>query len=200
MLDRATRKLLESAFRCPVADLYGMTEMGLVAWQKPGQNDYVMASDAVMTEFVPDGSANGRYRMLLTNLDLRASPIIRFDSGDVASVRLQDGVPLLTAIEGRQIDTIVGRDGEALSPYRITDALRDVPGVRRFKVTQLDLATFRVDLEADTDSRTRAVNAIKAIFDQLLGTGLEMEFHFLETLVTEGSIKFRPVESRLARP
>jgi phenylacetate-coenzyme A ligase PaaK-like adenylate-forming protein len=141
----------------------------------------------------------------MTNLDLRASPVIRFDSGDLAFARNADGEPGITAFEGRCIDTIVCRDGTELSPYRITDALRDVPGVRRFKVSQRELSGLDVDLEVDSAardpaSRNRTVGRITAIFDALLGAGLELNFAFSDNLIPDGTRKFRPVESSVQRP
>ncbi|MEX2123317.1 MAG: AMP-binding protein [Woeseia sp.] len=204
MLDSATRRTLQAVFGCPVIDFYGMTEMGLVAWQRPGADGYITPRSAVLTELIPDDSCHGRYRMLMTNLDLRASPIIRFDSGDLAFARSAGGEPVITAFEGRRIDTLVCRDGTELSPYRITDALRDIPGVSRFKVTQRDLTSLDVDLEVDSasvdHSRDRTIARIREIFEKLLGRGLELKFAFTDKLIPDGTRKFRPVESRVLRP
>ena len=197
MLDGATRRALETAFGCPVADFYGMTEMGLVAWQRSAGDGYIMFSNAVLTEFIPDDACRGCYRMIMTNLDLRASPVIRFDSGDLAYARPVNGVLEITAFEGRVIDTIACRDGSELSPYRITDALRDVPGVSRFKVTQRELACFDVDLEAPPSARSQAADRVRAIFDALFGPGLELTFRFGDELIPDGTRKFRPVESQV---
>lgn len=200
LLDAATRRTLESAFGCPVVDFYGMTEMGLVAWQTPGSDGYRMSRSAVLTELLPDNSCHGRYRMVMTNLDLRACPVIRFDSGDLALVGNSGGQARVTGFEGRVVDTILCRDGTELSPYRITDALRDVPGVKRFKVTQTDLSALAIDLEVEPDSRNQAVERIRAVLDELLGAGLELTFGFTDKLVPQGARKFRPVESQVARP
>ena len=199
MLDVATRRALEGGFDCPVADFYGMTEMGLVAWQRSAGDGYIMFSNAVLTELIPDDACRGCYRMIMTNLDLRASPVIRFDSGDLAYARPVDGVLEITAFEGRAIDTVACRDGSELSPYRITDALRDVPGVSRFKVTQRGLTRFDVDLEAVPPARGRAEERVRAIFDALLGPGLELTFRFSDRLIPDGTRKFRPVESSVKR-
>ena len=133
----------------------------------------------------------------MTNLDLRASPVIRFDSGDLAYARPVDGALEITAFEGRAIDAIACRDGSELSPYRITDALRDVPGVSRFKVTQRDLTRFDVDLEAAPSARSQAADQVRAILGALLGPGLELTFRFSDRLIPDGTRKFRPVESQL---
>lgn len=200
MLDPATRRTLETAFGCPVTDFYGMTEMGLVAWKRPDDAGYVMSDDAVVTEFVPEDSCPGRYRMLMTNLDLLASPIIRFDSGDLAVLEPIDGRPTVTAFEGRRIDAILCRDGSELSPYRITDALRDVAGLRRFRVTQRQITEFAVEIEAEPAAREAIAARIGTIFDGLLGAGLVLEFAYSDRLVPEGARKFRPVACEVPRP
>lgn len=199
VLDPATRRALAGAFSCPVADFYGMTEMGLVAWKRPGSAGYLMSHNAVVTEFVPAESCPGRYRMLMTNLDLLASPLIRFDSGDLAVLEEIDGKPTVTAFEGRRIDTVVCRDGSELSPYRITDALRDVAGLRRFRVTQRRTTDFAVDVEAEPAARETIARQIATIFDNLLGEGLQLEFTYSDRLVAEGARKFRPVTSEVPR-
>lgn len=199
MLDFRARTTLATAFGCPIADFYGMTEMGLVAWKRPCDAGYVMSHNAVVTEFVPEDSCPGRYRMLMTNLDLLASPLIRLDSGDLAVVEELDGKLMVTAFEGRRIDTIICRDGSELSPYRITDALRDVSGLRRFRVTQRRTTDFAFEIEADPPARQAITAQITAIFDNLLGTGLGLEFAYSDRLVAEGAPKFRPVVSEVSR-
>jgi hypothetical protein len=135
----------------------------------------------------------------MTNLDLRASPIIRLDSGDLAYADDMDGELRVMAFEGRSIDTIVRTDGTELSPYRITDALRDIRGVRRFKVTQRRLNGLTIELEVDPSLRSQAVNEIRSILDALLGDCVNLSFGFSDNLVAEGALKFRPVESRMLR-
>ena len=199
MLDTASRGVVAAAFACPVHDFYGLTEMGLVAWQRPGANYYNSAGNSVLMEFVPQATGDGRYRMIMTNLELRASPIIRFDSGDLVSMRLAEGRPRIEGIEGRCIDTIVCRDGAELSPYRITDAMRNVSGLRRFKVTQSEVDDLIIDLEVDAHDRENASQHAKAIFEKLLGPDVRIVFRYHEALIADGTRKFRPVESKVLR-
>jgi phenylacetate-CoA ligase len=200
MLDRRTRRILENAFGRAASDFYGLTEMGLVARQQPDAKRYIMSPNSVLTELIPAPGGQNRYRMIMTNLDLRASPIIRFDSGDLAGVRWVKRKPHIVAIEGRRIDTIVNRNGEEISPYRITDALRDVAGLRRFKVTQRDVSDILVELEVEDDQRDQAAQNTHRIFDELLGKGLDFDIQFRSKLVPDGTRKFRPVESLVGRP
>ncbi len=199
MLDPHTRQLIEDTFGCPVSDFYGLTEMGLVAWRHPGVERYIMSPNSVLTELIPDASGKGRYKMVMTNLDLLASPIVRFDSGDLASVRNIDNKPVVVAIEGRCIDTIIRRDGKEISPYRITDAFRDISGLRRFKITQHEITHFLVELEVGDQLREQVTRETRAILEELLGADLQLDIQFRSKLISEGSRKFRPVESLVAR-
>jgi phenylacetate-CoA ligase len=197
MLDPDTRGNLESAFGCGVADFYGMTEMGLVAWKRPGDQAYTMAEDSVLTEFLADDACRGRFRLVVTNLDLAASPIIRFDTGDLAEVEFIDGRPAVVRFEGRQIDALACPDGSSMSPYRLTDALRDVPGLRRFQVTQHAPRCFAVDAVVDAALRDEAAGRIRSIFAGLFGPGIELDLQYRDRLVDAGNEKFRPVLSRV---
>lgn len=199
MLDTGTRQTLQAVFRCPVVDFYGMTEMGLAAWQRPGASEYIMSSRALI-ELVGDATCHGRYRMLMTNLDLRASPIIRLDTGDLVHVDDSSGRPTITAFEGRQIDSILCDDGTEISPYAVTDALRDIPGLRRFRITQHEFNAVAVELEVDSGLRDEAVNRIRLVLGELLGNGIDLSFAFQDSIITAGARKFRPVESRVPRP
>jgi len=199
MLDPHTRQLLRDAFGCPVSDFYGLTEMGLVAWQRPDIEGYIMSPNSVLTELIPNTGSKDRYKIIMTNLDLHASPIIRFDSGDLARVRNIDSKPVIVAFEGRCIDTIIRRAGEEISPYRITDAFRDLPGLRRFKITQHEITRFLVELEVDDQQQERIARDTRAILEKLLGADLQLDIQFRSKLVSEGSRKFRPVESLVAR-
>lgn len=201
MLDPAARESLSSTFGCPVTDFYGLTEMGLVAWQRPGADGYVLSSFGVITELVPDHSCPGRYRLLMTNLDLRGSPIIRLDAGDLAHAVFVDGKPRIRSFEGRLIDTLLTRDGSEISPYRVTDALRDIPGLKRFRILQQTRSALDVALEIDSvAARSEAIRQIRNILEKLLGPELQLNFSFSDQLIPAGATKFRPVESRVLRP
>lgn len=134
----------------------------------------------------------------MTNLDLHASPMIRYDTGDLAFVQETVDGPAIRCFEGRVIDTVVARDGSELSPYRITDALRDIPGLRRFKVTQQTIDEFDVAVEID-EAAASVRQRVESVFERLLGTGLQLKVLAVDQLICDGAQKFRPVESRVAR-
>ena len=142
-LTDAKRALLESAFNARVADFYGMTELGLVAYSKPGFPGYQMLTNEFHVELMPamPGKRGGLERLVVTDLTAGAMPLIRFDTGDLvrrsADQQEVEGAPVL-AFSGREADCLKLSDGAWLSPYEVTLALDRVDGIRQYNVIQRD--------------------------------------------------------------
>lgn len=198
ILDEKADSFLQTVYGCPVHDLYGMTETGLIARRQSSAPVYRLFDSSVITEFLPVPGNDKLFKLVVTNLDLRCSPIIRYDSGDLVSLTVENGVKRIVSILGRQVDTLRSIDGSEISPYRVTDALRDVPGLRQFKVTQTKLDNVDVDLEVTSEHQSVATDRVHEILGQLLGTGMNINVNFHEKLVRDGARKFRSIESTMA--
>lgn len=196
MLDAATRALLERVFQAPVLDFYGMTEMGLVAWQASPGVPYGVATDGILIERLSVPSAPGWSRLVMTNLDLWAMPMIRYDTGDMGAYGGAHGNDLLR-IEGRSVDCIVGPEQRLISPFQLTSALQDVDGLRRFRIRQTRCDEVEVDLETDAASSV-AAEAI-ARLAPLLGATFRIKPQVVAELRAGPGGKFRIVESLIER-
>jgi len=166
-LTDAKRALLESAFSARVSDFYGMTELGLVAYSKPGLPGYQVLTNDFHVELLPatPGKRGDLERLVVTDLAAGAMPLIRFDTGDLVrrpvvpeqapfgsgAIPAPRGMPFATAtlarsleaapvigIMGRQADCLKLADGVWLSPYEVTLALDRVDGIRQYNVVQRD--------------------------------------------------------------
>jgi phenylacetate-CoA ligase len=199
-LDHSTRDLLQSAFQCDVFDFYGLSEMGLVAWECQEHNGYHVAEDTVVVEqIVQEGGEQGA-RLVMTNLDSTAMPFIRFDSGDLGTLR--EGVDcgcgrslkLLERIEGRVVDCVVLEDGRRVSPYSLTCALEEVLGIARYQVVQSELRRFTLRIEASDDGGPDPAIVCR-IMRGVLGREIEVGVEIDAVLKPEPGEKFRVVES-----
>jgi phenylacetate-CoA ligase len=201
-LDAPSRRLLEGAFGAPVWDAYGLTEVGMIAWQCAARQGYHVAEDAVILELVltKDGEPTP---MVVTNLELMSMPFIRFETGDLASPAGADTCPCgrwlrrIARIEGRAVDCIRLASGALLSPYRFTLALEAVAGIRRYQLIQHDISRFVLRIEADPGAQGDLGEAACAIIRGLVGADAEVEIVAEATLDPPPGRKFRVVESRL---
>lgn len=138
-----TRNLLEQTFCCPVRSVYGSTELGLCAWECEQGLLHVQA-DLVLPEIVDDfGSSVPRGtpgRLLFTSLKSWLMPLIRYDTGDIAALRIVDcpcgsRFPALSPFEGRRAAYLYTASGRRVSPYKIMSII-DNTGIARYQLVQ----------------------------------------------------------------
>jgi len=139
------RRLLEKVFQAPVLDQYGSCEVYWIAAQCPWSgNDLHVFADARLLEIVdkefmpvPTGEAG---RILVTDLENLAFPIIRYAIGDRGRLLSRPctcgmGLPLMAPVQGKTVDTIFLPDGTAITDINVV--FDDFPeAVRAFQVRQ----------------------------------------------------------------
>jgi phenylacetate-CoA ligase len=201
-LDRPTRQLLRDGFGVDIYDIFGLTEMGMVAWECPAHRGYHLSEDTTIIELLTTSSSDSQ-RLVLTNLELSAMPLIRYQTGDIAlpgPTALCDcgrRLARLERLEGRLVDVVQLRDGRSLSPYQITLAVENIPGLRRYQVVQESLDVFRVFFESEEIDRQAIEKSFCGAMTALMGHQIKLYLHHRSALNPPPGRKFRVVESRL---
>lgn len=205
-LDAQTRRLLERAFTTEVFDFYGLTEMGLVAWECPAHAGYHVSDDSVLVEYLPLRDSAGAYRMVMTNLNLYSMPLIRYDTGDLgirqpaADCQCGRGLSRLERVEGRVVDMIKLSNGETFSPYSFICRLETLQGLQRFHILQDTSDHITVCFQSAPGERARLDQDIRRIVTGIVGERLDVTVTGLDTLDADGNGKFRAVRSLVERP
>ena len=146
-LEEPQRELLRRVFEAPVQNEYGCGEVGPVAYQCPNEKMHVMGTN-VFVELVDE---TGRHvkpgqtgEVVLTDLNNRAMPLIRYRVGDRA-VQGQPcdcgrSFPVLERIHGRVYDFVQDTRGRRYHGeyfmYLFEDLRDRGAEVSRFRVTQ----------------------------------------------------------------
>lgn len=130
------RELMERVFRAPVVENYGCVEFGMIA--QPARDGVLCVNeDNVVLETGEDGSA------IITNLDAKAFPLIRFKNGDRLSLGPRHStLPYRTVAEldGRVAETIHLPQGGALQGYVVMYPIsKHMNVLRAYQVYQPDL-------------------------------------------------------------
>jgi len=163
----AQRATLERAFVSTIADFYGMTELGLVAWRSGLEQPYRLPAANLLLEFLPCAADAELERLIVTDLSGGAMPLVRYETGDL--VRRDHTLPdaPIMRIAGREIDCLHLPGGRRISPYRITTSLEVVEGLDQYEVVQhedLSVEVFIRTLSADAgpvfEGVRRAVNHV----------------------------------------
>lgn len=203
-LDGPTRALLEHAFGAEAFELYGSTEMGMVAVECGAHDGLHLSEETAVVERIEAEDGSGG-RLVMTNLDLLSMPLIRYRTGDLAEVTERPCAcgrtsPRLTCIEGRLVDCVRLRDGRAISPYRITLAIGPIPGLRRYRVVQEGYARFTVEIEDPGGADAGIDAAVARTLTGIVGEDARVEVVRRATLDPPPGRKFRIVESRVPQP
>lgn len=209
----AYRETIEAAFGRRVLDYYGAGGEGVhVASQCPasGTRYHLHPENAVVEILGTDGPVRPGIagRLVVTQLDNEAMPLIRYEIGDVA-VAAPDGVqcscgrtlPLLERIEGRIPDLVALRDGGFLVTHFFVVLFKNLQGVRRYQILQDRLDSVRVRLTGRPNCNKRQVEAtIRRAVSQAARGLLALDFEWLEDdIPLSGRGKRRLVISSVAR-
>lgn len=139
-VDIADKTIIEKAFQAPLAVEYGMAETGPIAYSSP-RNEYL---DIFWDSFIVQ---KNNEQLIITTLYDRAFPLIRYESGDSASIMVQNKSSILSLghISGRSNDIItIMNNGIAIPVHSeiFTHILKSISEIESFKIIQNRTSLF----------------------------------------------------------
>jgi phenylacetate-CoA ligase len=207
VLDPEDRNILRKQWGVEPIDLYGANEVGHIAFQCALREDYHVNTDSVHLEIMSGNKSVGmgdRGEAVVTNLDLRVMPIIRYRVGDVVQ-RLEGHCscgctfPTIGSIAGRSDGFILAADGKIFSALEISLLLKPLHEINQFRIIQDERGKIVVEwVPRDSDSQPQA--KIQQLFRERLGRNMEIVTRRVSHLSRERSGKIRTVISRLPNP
>lgn len=201
------RRAIAKAFRCPVRDTYGMSEMVAAAsecehgrmhlWPEAGVVE-IMADER--DERLPPGQVG---RLVCTGLVNADMPLIRYELGDRGALaptgeRCPCGrtLPLLAAVEGRLDDVILTPDGRRVG--RLGPMFKADMPVREAQIIQESLRRVRVRFVPAPGSTPDLGEEIVRRLRERLGEEMEIVAEPVGRIPRGPNGKFRGVISRVA--
>jgi phenylacetate-coenzyme A ligase PaaK-like adenylate-forming protein len=97
-LTETSKHQLRESFKVEPADFHGMPETGLLAWRRGEQSHYQLAEREFLFEFFPSADPVLE-RVVITDLDRSAMPLVRFDTGELARRDRSEAKPRVIAFE-----------------------------------------------------------------------------------------------------
>ncbi len=169
------RRKLEDAFACPVLDLYSLNEAGPVAVFDPALDGHVLLQPRLYVEILDTAGQplppGRRGEITLTGGFNFCLPLLRYRTGDFASLDFTQGEPVLRRLEGRPLVRFLRPDGAWLNNIDITHVLRPLP-LSRFTLRQHADASFSFF----ADGPAHALAEARAALAALLGPGARIEW------------------------
>lgn len=197
------RRVIEDVFKAPVANEYGSTENGIIAFECPRGGFHVAPTylvevlDSATGMPVPNGRSG---EIVVTELESRAFPFLRYRLGDTVALRdgtcsCGVGTPLLTRVEGRVADVIVTPAGRKVDASILDDVLDF--GACRYKAVQSTPGQISLWLIPDRGFEARKLADLRQLWARILGPDVAIEFHVVDAIPPDRSGKLRVFESRI---
>jgi phenylacetate-coenzyme A ligase PaaK-like adenylate-forming protein len=190
------RTQLEVSFNCQIADFYGMTEVGLIAFRRPGATAFTRASNDLILEFEPLPDDSSADRLIVTDVTGGVRPVIRYDTGDLVRHTADEQPPVIHEFVGRRIDSVVLRDGRRVSPYRLTMSLEAVLDIKQYQVIQRSDLSLDVYFHSDERHTDAIGQKLLTVLSDICGD-LPARIHFQKLATSKVAGKFRPVQSEV---
>jgi len=201
------RSLIERHLQAGVVQCYGLQEVGPVAFECSSGHLHA-CGESVIIEIIRRGrpAAPGELgEVVVTGLESRAMPIIRYATGDIARAAAPIECPcgrrlqILPPILGRAGDFLEADAGTWITPAQVVASLGGLLQDGRFLVLQQAAGGLEIQLAFNggrlADLRERSIQRLA----ELLGGPVDCAVHRVTSLVRAGSGKCRYVASERTR-
>lgn len=205
VLDDSLRERARSLLGVDIRDNYGSTE-GFIAWQCPSGIYHVNAEHLIveLVDEVGQPAASGQIgRVLVTTLENRFMPLIRYEIGDyaVASNHVCScgrSLPVMGKVIGRGINLFHMPNGRLASPWPLVGPLKARPDIRQFQIVQETHHQYLVRYVSDRDLDRAVQQEIQNSFGEILGIKVTMSFERMEAIARTAGGKFMTALSLLS--
>jgi phenylacetate-CoA ligase len=206
VLSPAIRELAQRAWGAPVTDMYSAQEVGYIALQAPDAAHYLAQAETMIVEVLDDqdrACAPGETgRIVITQLHNFATPIIRYDIGDLGTVGPPcpsgRGLGVISSIGGRVRNLVCTPDGRKYWPAVPLDVFQDVAPVRQFQLIQKSLTLIEARMAVTRALSDGEEAQVLRLVQEGLDYPFEVRFAYLDELPRNPSNgKFEDFRSEL---
>jgi phenylacetate-coenzyme A ligase PaaK-like adenylate-forming protein len=200
MTSAAHLRAIHRAVSVPVYQLYGASEVGVLFMQgEDGLLHHCPLTTHVelLPVSVATPGAENVALVVVTTLDRKVQPLVRFVVGDLVQVAKNvpgrfTPVPPIVSPEGRLQDAIIRPDGAWITAGAFDRAMAGYPGVALYQANQEGPTAVVVDVVAEADASPNLADAVTERVGPLLAP-LEVSVRLVTGIAAESSGKFRIV-------
>lgn len=174
-------------FNTPMVSRYSNFENGIIAQQDTHSDHFVVNWASYIVEIldfekdtpVREGELG---RIVVTDLFNFATPMIRYDTGDVGAMIHSNAhpFPVLKTVEGRKTDILINTEGKMISPYAFMSILIDFSEINQVQYIQIDKKQYTIKINTKVPFRKEAkfVEAFKSI----VGKSAEVSVEYVDQI------------------
>jgi phenylacetate-CoA ligase len=205
LLTDADRQLIRQSFGVPVYDSYGLREGGLVGHECSHCTMHTTDEQLLLETVDPHTLAptGGEGELVLTNLVSTVMPMIRYRTGDLATLSTAlcpcgRNLHSVKVSGGRVADFVVTSDGRWIPGYAFIYICRSVHGIVKFQALQDRLGDICLLLVTDADFPSDGIEQVRRQVHARLQSDDHVAVQVVEDIPPAPSGKYRPVVSKVA--
>jgi phenylacetate-CoA ligase len=177
-----------------IADAYSSQEVGVIAIECPQGGGYHVMSEGLVLELLRDDgqpcAAGEMGRVVVTDLHNFATPLIRYDLGDLAEAdgpcACGRGLPKIRRVLGRVRNLLCLPDGRRLWPLVGAFSYRDIAPVRQFQIVQRSLERVTLRLAVERPLSVTEETALTEKLIEFLGYRFNVDFDYCKPEIPRG--------------
>src|SRR5690606_22457623 len=182
----------------PVANEYGASELGIMAFQGIG-NEFIVNQQDLFIEILDDNNQLLPYgkegNIVVSSLYNKAHPFIRYKVSDIGVLEKKENRVILKKLLGRTNDFATlpsGKKAAGMTFYSATKSIMESDGnLKEFVIIQTQTNTFRIEYTSERELTAEEIDFIKKKLMAYLEPNLHFDFirkPFLERLMS-GKLK-----------
>ncbi len=195
-------KKINKAFRAPVCNQYGCSELYFVSAECQHKTGLHIFSDSVKVEILTNNNEvqqpNKYGKIVLTNLDEYHFPLIRYENGDTGRILTQKctcgmTLPLMDKVKGRISDNIELPDGTILAGEYLTTIFDDYSDfVKQFQIIQSKDKNIRINVVIYPDKKVDEIlTIIKKTLVEKIHNQVKISINIVDHIsVIKGKLRF----------
>jgi phenylacetate-CoA ligase len=203
----AVRRYILDQLGARGCEMYATTEANVIARSCRRGALHLRTTDVVVEVEHDDGSvsvADGAGAILVTPLQARAMPLVRYRQGDRVEIGPDDcgcgraRRPILHSVLGRVDDRVLDRSGRAVNAQQVVTSVEGVPGIRRLQVHQYRPGVIDIHAVTAADAPADVVEQIERAARRVAGQ-FDVAVRIVDDVQQEPSGKIRLVHRHASR-
>ncbi len=130
-------------------------------------------------------------RIVITDLFNYATPLIRYDTGDLGVMQKTDGWPVLAKVDGKRRDIIFTPEGYAIGGATMTNLMKNARNTKMWQFIQKTENTYLLKIVPTEGQTPTEEDALLPELKELLGDKAIIDFELSDEIPTTNSQKRR---------
>jgi len=198
------RELVEEVFNCPTMVEYGLTEVGIVAYECPHGQLHVIDENIYLETIPRKGLPDGTGEIVVTQLSNSATPLIRYRTGDIGTLSAKActcgrNLTILEQLMGRDIDMLVTTEGRYVHGLYVIHIFDYLDNIREFQVVQKAMNSFDVLIVRENTNIPVDITFLRQRMREQFGDDIQVSILCVDHLPPEPSGKIRYVKSEVGQ-